>query len=145
MSDEFVDILLTALSCSISRSTTERLIGDVRVSVLKMFHPPSDTADTHTDISIHSTKSLVDDCCRVSLFHKKFNDSMLTKRHVFDSHFPAGHDGNVRGDFPFMLEREYAASDPKISLRYSCKVLHNLTVLISFGTLPVARMVQMLF
>jgi hypothetical protein len=32
--------LLVALSCSSYRSTTARLIGDVRVSVLKMFHPP---------------------------------------------------------------------------------------------------------
>jgi hypothetical protein len=46
LSDEFVDFLLVALSCSSSRSTTARLIGDVRVSVLKMFHPPSDTAGT---------------------------------------------------------------------------------------------------
>jgi hypothetical protein len=51
--DELVDVLLVALSCSSSPSTTARLIGDVRVSVLKMFHPPSDTADTQADISIH--------------------------------------------------------------------------------------------
>jgi hypothetical protein len=41
-----VDFLLVALSCSSSWPTTARLIGDVLVSVLKMFHPPSDTADT---------------------------------------------------------------------------------------------------
>jgi hypothetical protein len=46
-----------------------------------MFHPP-DSADTHGDIFIQTTKLLLDDCCRVSLFHKKFNDSTLTKRHV---------------------------------------------------------------
>jgi hypothetical protein len=39
----------------------------------------------------------IDDYCRVSLFHKKLDDSMLTKRHVGDSHFLAVHDGNVRG------------------------------------------------
>jgi hypothetical protein len=66
LSDEPIDFLLIALSCSGSRLTTARLIGDVRVSVLKMFHPPSDTADTHADVSIHITKSLVDDSCRVS-------------------------------------------------------------------------------
>jgi hypothetical protein len=44
LSDELVDFLLVALSCSSSRSTTARLIGDVHVSVLKMFQPPSDTA-----------------------------------------------------------------------------------------------------
>jgi hypothetical protein len=55
-SDDPVDFLLVALSCSSSRSTTARLMGDVRVSVLKMFHPPSDTAGTHTDISIHTAK-----------------------------------------------------------------------------------------
>jgi hypothetical protein len=79
---------LLALSCSSFRSTTARLIGDVRVSALKMFHPPSDTlAPTHTGISIHTTKLLVDDCCRVSLFHKKFKDSTLTKRHIVTAIF----------------------------------------------------------
>jgi hypothetical protein len=48
-------------------------------------------------LSIHTTKSLADDSCRVSLFHKKLSDSALTKRHVVDSHFLAVHDGNVRG------------------------------------------------
>jgi hypothetical protein len=56
LSDELVDFLLVMLSCSSSRSTTARLIGDVRVSVHKMPHPPSDTADTHVDISIHTKK-----------------------------------------------------------------------------------------
>jgi hypothetical protein len=76
LSDELVDDLLVALSCSSSRSTTARLIGDVRVSVLKTFHPPSDTAGTLAGISTHTTKSLVHDFYRVSLFHKKFNDSI---------------------------------------------------------------------
>jgi hypothetical protein len=78
LSDELADFLLVALICSSSRSTTVRLIGDVRVSVLKMFHPRSDSADTHADISIHTTKSLLDDSCRLSIIHKKFNDSTLT-------------------------------------------------------------------
>jgi hypothetical protein len=54
-SDELVDFLLVVLSCSSSRSTNVRLIGDVGFSVLKMFHPPSDTAGTHAGISIHIT------------------------------------------------------------------------------------------
>jgi hypothetical protein len=82
LSDELVDFLLVVLSCSSSRSATARLIGDVRVSVLKMFHPPSDTAGTHAGINTHTTKSLVGDSCRVSLFYKKFNDSKLSKQHV---------------------------------------------------------------
>jgi hypothetical protein len=73
---------------------------DFFFSVLKMFHPPSDTAGTHADIS---TKSLVDDSCRVFFFHKKLNDSALTKRHVGDSHFLAVHDGNVRGEHALIL------------------------------------------
>jgi hypothetical protein len=91
-----VDFLLVALSCSSSLLTTARLIGDVRVSVLKMFHPPSDTAGTHADVSINTTKSLTDDSYRVSLFHRNFNESTLMKRHVGDSHFLAEHDGKVR-------------------------------------------------
>jgi hypothetical protein len=94
LSDELVNVLLVALSCSSSRSTIARLIGDIRVSVLKMVHSPSDIADTHAGISIHTTKSLVEDFCRVSLFYRIFNDSTLTK-HVGDSHFLAVHDGNV--------------------------------------------------
>jgi hypothetical protein len=82
--------------CCSSRPTTARLIGDVRVSVLKMSRPPCDTAGTHADISIHIMKSLIDDCCRVSLFHKKFNDNALTK-HVGDSYFLAVRDGNLSG------------------------------------------------
>jgi hypothetical protein len=89
LSDELVQFLLVAVSCISSRSTTARLIGDVRVSVLKMFHPPPDTAD----ISIHTTKSLVHDSCRVALFHKKFNDR----------HFVAVHDGSVRGALVLIL------------------------------------------
>jgi hypothetical protein len=103
LSDELVNFLLVALSCSSSRSTTARTIGDVRVSVLKMFHPPSDTADTSAGISIHTTKSLLDDSCRVSLFHKKFNDSTLTKRHVGDSHFLAVLNGIVTGAHALIL------------------------------------------
>jgi hypothetical protein len=94
-----------------SRSNTARLIGDVRVSVLKMFHPPSDTAGTHAGISIHTTKSLIWDCCRVSFFHKKPND-MLTEWHVSNSHFLALHDGDVRDAHAFLLEREDAANGP---------------------------------
>jgi hypothetical protein len=86
-SDELVDVSLVALSCSSSLSTTARLIGDVRVSILKMFHSSSDTASTHAGISIHTTKSFIDDSSQVSLFHKKFNNCVLTKRHIGDSHF----------------------------------------------------------
>jgi hypothetical protein len=123
--------LLVALSCSISRSTTARLIGDVRVSVLKMFHPPSNTADTHAGIFIHTMKSVVGDSCRVSLFHKKFNDSTLTKPHVSDSHFLAVHDGNVRGVHALIL---LSCRRGKMSLMVLCPILRNHTVLISFGT-----------
>jgi hypothetical protein len=68
---------------------------------------------THADISIHTTKSLVDDCCRVSVFHKKFKDCALTKRHVGESHFLAAHGGNKRGAHPlysFMSQRKDAAN-----------------------------------
>jgi hypothetical protein len=104
--------LLLALSCSSSRSTTARLIGDVCFSVLKIFHSLSDLADTHADISIHTTKSLVDDFCQVSLFHKKFHESTMTKHHEEDSHLLAVNDGKVRGVLAFMLENEDAANGP---------------------------------
>jgi hypothetical protein len=69
-----------------------------------MFQPPSDTAGTHAGISIHTTKSLVDYSCRVSLFHKKFSDSTLTK-HAGDSHFLSvlRGGGDVKGAHAQML------------------------------------------
>jgi hypothetical protein len=109
-SDCYPSVSSDELSCSSSQSAAARLIGDVRVSVLKMFHPPSDTAG----ISIHTTKSLVDDSCRVSISHKKFSGSTLTKGHVGDSHFFAVHDWNVIGAHAlilfFMLERDDVAT-----------------------------------
>jgi hypothetical protein len=76
--DELVEFLLLALSYSSSQPTTARMIGNVRVSVIKMFNLPSDTAGTRVGISIHTMKSLVHVSYRLSLFHKKFNDSTLT-------------------------------------------------------------------
>jgi len=46
LSDELADSLLVVLGCSNSLSTTAQLIGNVCVSILKMFYPPSDTAGT---------------------------------------------------------------------------------------------------
>jgi hypothetical protein len=56
LSDVIVDFLFVGLSCSSSRSTTARLIGAVLFSVLKMFHPTSNTAGTDEGVSIHTTK-----------------------------------------------------------------------------------------
>jgi hypothetical protein len=81
-----------------------------------MFQPPSDTAGTHADISIHTTKLLVDDSCRVSLFHKKFSDSTFTKRHVCDSHFLALHDGNIRGAHALILPSCWREKMPLMTL-----------------------------
>jgi hypothetical protein len=71
---------------------------------------------THADISIHTTKSLVDDCCRVSFFHKKFNDSTLTKRHASESHFLAVHDGNLRGAHALILRSYWKGKMPLMVL-----------------------------
>jgi hypothetical protein len=132
LSDDLVDFLFVALSCSSSLSTTARLIGDVLVSALKTFHPPSDTAGTHADISRHTTKLLLHDSCRVSLCHKKFNDSTLTKWHFGDSHFLAVHDGIVRGAHSLILRSYWRGKMPLTVLQRP--VLRNLTVLIPFGT-----------
>jgi hypothetical protein len=67
-------------------SPIARLIGDARVSVLKMFHPPSDTAGTHAAISIHIAKLLVG-------FLLSFPLSQEIQ--VGDSHFLSVHDGDV--------------------------------------------------
>jgi hypothetical protein len=63
-----------------------RLTGYVRISILKIFHPPPDYPGTHAGISMHTTKTLVGDIWRVSLYYKKFNDSTLMKL-VGDSPF----------------------------------------------------------
>jgi hypothetical protein len=79
LSDELVNFMIVVLSCSSSWSPTARLISNVHVSILKMFHSPSDTPGTHAGISKHTMKLITDDSCQISLFHKKFNDSMLMK------------------------------------------------------------------
>jgi hypothetical protein len=97
LSDELVDFLLVALSCSSSRSTTERLIGDVRVPSLKCFtHLLTLLAPMQTSPYTPLSRSQMIPA-EFLIFHKEFNKGMLTKRHVGDSHFLAVHDGNVRG------------------------------------------------
>jgi len=71
-------ILLVALSCNSSWSTTAQLLGDIWISICEMLHLPSDSAGTNAGIYMHTMKSLVDDSCKVSLFHKKFNDILMT-------------------------------------------------------------------
>jgi hypothetical protein len=112
LSDELVDVLLVALSCISSRPTTARLIGDVRVSVLKMYHPPPHTAD----ISINTAKSLVDDSCRVALFHKKFIDSTLMKLFVGDRHFLGVHGGNLTSARALILRSYWRGKMPLMVL-----------------------------
>jgi len=63
LSDELVDFLLVALSCSSSWAIAVQLISDIYVSVLKMFKPLSHTAGTHAGVSIHSMKLLTGDSC----------------------------------------------------------------------------------
>ena len=55
--------------------------------ILKMFHPPSNTARTHAHTSISTLKSLVNFLSRDFLFHKEFDDSTLAKRHIVVGHF----------------------------------------------------------
>lgn len=52
-------------------ATTMGLTGDVSVPVLKMFHPLSDAASTHTDVSLCTLKSCVIIWCG-HLFLTKF-------------------------------------------------------------------------
>jgi hypothetical protein len=69
---------------------------------LKFFtHPLALVVPMQT--SPYTTQSLVDDSCRVSLLHKKFNESTQTKWHVVDSHFLAVYDGNVRDAHALVL------------------------------------------
>jgi hypothetical protein len=135
------EFLLLALNCRSSQSTTARLIGDVHVSVLKMFHPTSDIAGTHAGISIHTTKSLADDSCRLSLFNKKFGDNTLTTKYNVDNHFLVVHDWNIRGTHALILRSYWRGKMPlmvlKCSLQYSRPILCNLVVLITFGKMYV--------
>jgi hypothetical protein len=67
-------------------------------------------------LSFGLLKSLVDDSCRVFLFHKKSNDSRLTKQHVGDSHFIAVHNGNVRGAHALILRSCWRGKMPLMVL-----------------------------
>ena len=78
-----------------SRATYPRLILDARVPIFKMFHPSSNTACTHAHTSISTLKSLVNFCSRDFLFHKKFDESTLAKRHIVVGHFVRSDTGHV--------------------------------------------------
>ena len=60
-----------------------------------MFHPSSNTARTQAHTSISTLKSLVNFCSRDFLFHKKFDDSTLAKRHIVVGHFLRSDTGHV--------------------------------------------------
>ena len=72
-----------------------RLILDSRVPIFKMFQPSSNTARTHAHTSISTLKSLVNFCSRDFLFHKKFDDGTLAKRHTVVSHFVRSDNGHM--------------------------------------------------
>jgi len=81
-----------ALSCRMMMFRPGRL--DALVPIFKMFHPSSNTARTHAHTSISTLKSLVNFCNRDFLFHKKFDDSTLAKRHIV-CHFLRSDTGHV--------------------------------------------------
>ena len=68
---------------------------NARVPIFKMFHPSSNTARTHAHTSISTLESLVNFCSRDFLFHKKFDDSTLAKRHIVAGHFLRSDTGHV--------------------------------------------------
>jgi hypothetical protein len=89
------------------------LIGYVCVSVQKMFHTPSDTDTNHAGIFIHTTKSLVDDSCRVSPVTR---NSMTARRRNDMSWQPFSRSEwrerkrSTCADLAFMVEREDVAN-----------------------------------
>jgi hypothetical protein len=58
----------------------------VSVPIFNMFHPSSNTARTHAHTSISTLKSLVNFCSMDFLFHMKFDDRTLAKRHIVVGH-----------------------------------------------------------
>ena len=95
--NDLIHSLLVAFSGGWSRATAPRLILDARVPIFKMFHPSSNTVRTHAHTSISTLKSLVNFCSRDFLFHKKFDDRTLAKRHIVVGHF-------VRSDTGYVME-----------------------------------------
>jgi hypothetical protein len=80
--NECVNFLLVGFSYGTFWLTTAWVIDTVRISILHVFHPPSDTAGTHPGTSIHKKnwmKSPVDVCSLTVLLHKEFNHCMLVK------------------------------------------------------------------
>jgi hypothetical protein len=73
-----------------------------------------------------------------SSFHKKVNDSTLTKRHVGESYFLAVHNGNIRGAHALILRSCWREEMPLMALQHSLGyfylILGNVNVLITFGT-----------
>jgi hypothetical protein len=58
--DAYISFLLIAFCRGDSRLTAVREIGDVPVTIFKVFQPMSNTAGTHAGISIDMTKSIKD-------------------------------------------------------------------------------------
>jgi len=52
-----------------------------------MLYPLSNTTSTHSHISIHTLKSVVNISSGNLLLDKKFNDGTLTKRNIVVGHF----------------------------------------------------------
>lgn len=57
--DKLITSLLALLGRVCSRATATWLVVDAGVSILKVFHTPSNTARPRAHISIHTPKSLV--------------------------------------------------------------------------------------
>jgi hypothetical protein len=128
LSDELVDFLLVVLSCSSSRSA---MFLKCFIHLLTVLSPMQASPYTSRSRSL-------DDYCRVSIFHNKFNDTTLTKRHVGDSHFLAVYDRNIRGAHALILHACWRRKVPPVvvhrSLRCSRPILRNPAVLITFST-----------
>jgi hypothetical protein len=58
--DESLNFLLILFSYDTPQLTAAWMISNVWFSIFKVFHSPSNTAAAHLDISIHTTKLLID-------------------------------------------------------------------------------------
>ena len=123
-----------------------KLILDAHVPTFKMFHPSSNTARTHAHTSISMLKSLVNFCSRDFLFHKKFDDSTLAKRHIVVGHFVKSDTGHVMQAIDVArhsrITQQLVPSTTILSFvccsQFACKKM----LLMTFGTTLVQNLIK---
>jgi hypothetical protein len=99
---------------------------------------------THAHTPIRTLKSLVNFCSRYFLFHKKFDDSMLAKRHMVVGYFVRNDTGHVMQAIDITRHSRLTQQlvPPTTVLSFVCcsQVACKKKLLMTFGTNYISRL-----